>query len=170
MRLSWIIMIIYDNLMCRLSWNALEFTAIFLWGNRTIPFYSKQNTRMLGNMKLFLMLNRISHSFALLTRKISWSTLEINFIFVHIHVFSIYLPGRRFDKYGNLANWWINGSLARFQKRALCMVKQYGNFTVQGEKVNIHYNANQILQLVKVYGLDSFKVKQHLKYKIWREV
>ena len=46
---------------------------------------------MLGNMKLFLVLNRISHSFALLTREISWSTLEINFIFPHIHVlFSIY--------------------------------------------------------------------------------
>ena len=101
-------------------------------------------------MKLFRVLTRISHSFALLAREISWSTFEINYIFPHIHVlFSIYLPGRRFDKYGNLANWWINGSLARFQKRALCMVKQYGNFTVQGEKVNIDYNANQILQLVK---------------------
>ena len=46
---------------------------------------------MFGNMKLFLVLNRISHSFALLTRKISWSTLEINFIFPHIYaLFSIY--------------------------------------------------------------------------------
>ena len=67
--------------MCRLSWNALEFTALFLWGNRNIFLYNKQNnTRMLGNMKLFLVLNRIqytvSHSFALLTpREISWSTL-----------------------------------------------------------------------------------------------
>ena len=43
------------------------------------------------NMKLFLVLNRISHSFALLTREISWSTLEINSIFSNIHVlFSIY--------------------------------------------------------------------------------
>ena len=42
-------------------------------------------------MKLFLVLNRISHSFALFTREISGrSTLEINFIFPHIHVlFSI---------------------------------------------------------------------------------
>ena len=41
---------------------------------------------------LFLVLNRISHSFALLTREISWSTLEINFIFPHIHVlFSYFL-------------------------------------------------------------------------------
>ena len=41
---------------------------------------------MLRNMKLFLVLNRISHSFTLRTREISWSTLEINFIFPHIHV------------------------------------------------------------------------------------
>ena len=54
--------------------------------------YNKQNnTRMLGNIKLFLVLNRIFHSFALLTREISWSTLEINSIFPHIHVlFSLY--------------------------------------------------------------------------------
>ena len=32
-------------------------------------------------MKLFLMLNGISHLFTLLTCEISWSTLEINFIF-----------------------------------------------------------------------------------------
>ena len=46
---------------------------------------------MFGNMKLFLVLNRISHSFALLTREISWSALERNFIFLHTHVlFSVY--------------------------------------------------------------------------------
>ena len=45
---------------------------------------------MFGNMKLFLVLNRISHSFALLACAIFWSTLEINVIFLHIHVlFSI---------------------------------------------------------------------------------
>ena len=37
------------------------------------------------------MLDTVSHSFALLTREISWSTLEINNIFPHIHVlFSMY--------------------------------------------------------------------------------
>ena len=29
--------------MCRLSWNALEYTALFLCGNRTICLYNKQN-------------------------------------------------------------------------------------------------------------------------------
>ena len=40
-------------------------------------------------MKLFLMLNRISHSFALLTCEISLSKLKINFMFPHIHVLFI---------------------------------------------------------------------------------
>ena len=85
----------WQSHMCRLLRDALEFTALFLWGNRTIVLYNKQNnTWMLENMKLFLVLNRISHSFALLTREISWSTLEINFIFLHIRVlFPIYSVG-----------------------------------------------------------------------------
>ena len=54
----------------------IEFTALFLWGNRTIVLYNNQNnSRMLGNMKLFLVLNGIF-----------WSTLEINIIFPNIHV------------------------------------------------------------------------------------
>ena len=39
---------------------------------------------------LFLVLKMISHSFAVLTREISYSTLEINFVFPRTHVlFSI---------------------------------------------------------------------------------
>ena len=61
------------------------------------PFNKQNNTWMFGNyldylFGLFLVLNRISHSFALLTRERSRSTLEINFIFPHIHVlFSYFL-------------------------------------------------------------------------------
>ena len=41
-------------------------------------------------MKLFLVLNRISHSFVLLTREISWSILETDFIFPHIPCIILY--------------------------------------------------------------------------------
>ena len=45
----------------------------------------------LGIPDLFLVLNMISHSFAVLTREISCSTLEINRVFPHSHVlFSMY--------------------------------------------------------------------------------
>ena len=45
-------------------------------------------------LNLFLVLNRISHSFASLSREISCSILEINFIFSHNHmhvIFSMYM-------------------------------------------------------------------------------
>ena len=62
------------------------YRSIFV-GQKDYILYNKQNnTWMIENTKLFLVLNRISHSFTLLTREISWSTLEINFIFSHIHV------------------------------------------------------------------------------------
>ena len=44
---------------------------------QTFSYNKQNNTWMFGNMKSFLVLNRTSHSFALLTREISWSTLEI---------------------------------------------------------------------------------------------
>ena len=50
-------------------------------------------------MKLFLVLNRISHSFAFITHEISWSTLEINFIFLY------------------LTTWFVNCSLVFYNGR-----------------------------------------------------
>ena len=55
-------------------------------------------------MKLFLVLNRLSHSFALLTPEISWSTLEIKFIYfctsmcyLSLYIFIIgYIPRLRY--------------------------------------------------------------------------
>ena len=70
-------LIIHDNLTCV---DNHQYTALFLWGNMTIFLHNKQNNAWkFGNMKLFLVLNRIS-----------WSTLEINFIFPHIHVLVLY--------------------------------------------------------------------------------
>ena len=75
--------------MCLLLRDALQFTALFLMDNRAIILHNKENdTWMFRTMKLFLVFNRMSRSFALLTREISWSTLKINLIFPHIHVLS----------------------------------------------------------------------------------
>ena len=43
--------------------------------------------------------------------------------------------GRLFDEHGNLASWWNNQSVEAFQQHALCMVDQYGHFSVAGMKV-----------------------------------
>ena len=46
--------------------------------------------------------------------------------------------GRRRDHEGSLRNWWSDSTLSSFQKRAQCVVEQYGNFTSRevGQPVN----------------------------------
>ncbi len=46
------------------------------FGGCNIFVYKQNNTWMSENMKFFLVLTRISHSFALLTREISWSSVD----------------------------------------------------------------------------------------------
>ncbi len=38
--------------------------------------------------------------------------------------------GRQFDAKGNLRDWWTKQDAAQFEKRAECVVKQYGQYTV----------------------------------------
>ncbi|XP_066995803.1 neprilysin-11 [Anabrus simplex] len=49
--------------------------------------------------------------------------------------------GRRYDKYGNLKQWWTEATLVEYERRMQCIVEQYGryevpqigeNFTVNG--------------------------------------
>ena len=45
--------------------------------------------------------------------------------------------GRKYDGEGNLRDWWTSADAAAFEKRAACLVNQYGNFTAVGDlKVN----------------------------------
>lgn len=44
--------------------------------------------------------------------------------------------GRQFDKYGNMVDWWGNGSAIEFNKRSQCLVDEYSNFEVFGERVD----------------------------------
>ena len=40
-----------------------------------------------------------------------------------------------FDGNGEKTNWWTKSSTAAFVKRSSCMIKQYSNYTMYGEKV-----------------------------------
>ena len=53
-------------------WNALMYTALFLWGNRIILYIEQYMD--VWKYEVISSVNRISHSLALLTREISWST------------------------------------------------------------------------------------------------
>ncbi|CAO3571506.1 unnamed protein product [Mortierella alpina] len=46
--------------------------------------------------------------------------------------------GRLFDATDRLANWWTNTSLAAFNAGSECFVRQYDNFTVQGQDGRSH--------------------------------
>ncbi|XP_071749987.1 neprilysin-2 [Lepeophtheirus salmonis] len=39
--------------------------------------------------------------------------------------------GQKFDKDGDLVNWWDNNTKKNFSERAECFVEQYGNFTIK---------------------------------------
>lgn len=44
--------------------------------------------------------------------------------------------GRKFDKTGNLNQWWKNSTTKSFHQRAQCFVDQYSNYSIYGE--NLH--------------------------------
>lgn len=46
------------------------------------------------------------------------------------------LPGREYDKEGNLRPWWQNSSVEAFRERTECMVDQYSQYLVNTEHVN----------------------------------
>ena len=44
--------------------------------------------------------------------------------------------GREFDRDGDLAPWWNNATIERFQKRTECLVQQYSSYTINGQPLN----------------------------------
>lgn len=48
----------------------------------------------------------------------------------------MFSSGREYDKEGNLRPWWQNESLAAFRNHTACMEEQYGQYQVNGEKLN----------------------------------
>ena len=45
--------------------------------------------------------------------------------------------GRKYDKYGNLKQWWNNDTIERFENQIKCMVDQYSEYEVNGAYVSI---------------------------------
>lgn len=44
--------------------------------------------------------------------------------------------GRRYDKYGNLHQWWNNSTIKNFEQRVDCFVKQYSSYEINGDHVS----------------------------------
>ncbi|XP_071805577.1 endothelin-converting enzyme 2-like isoform X1 [Asterias amurensis] len=44
--------------------------------------------------------------------------------------------GRKYDKYGNLKQWWNNDTIERFENQIKCMVDQYSEYEVNGAYID----------------------------------
>ncbi|KAH8907243.1 zincin [Coniochaeta sp. PMI_546] len=54
--------------------------------------------------------------------------------------------GRHYDVHGNMSDWWTNNTVAEFEKRAECFVKEYSNFTAAGTNgTTLHVNGRATL-------------------------
>ncbi|XP_031329902.1 neprilysin-2-like isoform X2 [Photinus pyralis] len=73
--------------------------------------------------------------------------------------------GSKYDKNGNLANWWSKESLQNFVRKAKCIEKQYSNYTFPGlhRKVDGKHTLGE--NIADNIGLQI----AHLAYKTWRE-
>ena len=43
--------------------------------------------------------------------------------------------GRKYDKNGNLNQWWQNSTIKNFEEKINCFVEQYSAYKVNGESV-----------------------------------
>jgi endothelin-converting enzyme/putative endopeptidase len=75
--------------------------------------------------------------------------------------------GRQFDANGNLADWWTASDGKKFEDRAQCEIKEYGNFVVDGDahvngKLTLGENTadNGGLHLAYIAFLSAAKRKQ----------
>jgi len=51
------------------------------------------------------------------------------------HSNELALSGRRYDKYGNMVDWWGNSSAQQFTSLAQCFIDEYNTFQVYGNHV-----------------------------------
>lgn len=50
-----------------------------------------------------------------------------------------FLPGRKFDKYGNYRQWWSNKTIETFERKTECFVQQYDNYHLPGIEYNVRW-------------------------------
>ena len=65
-----------------------------------------------------------------------------------------------FDIKGNRRKWWSNETLVNFERKSVCLVDQYSNFTFYGRQVNYYFcHLKQIHELIykiqMAHSLDS---------------
>ncbi|XP_059154135.1 neprilysin-4-like [Physella acuta] len=73
--------------------------------------------------------------------------------------------GRRYNKYGEIVQWWSSAAVNAFNSRKLCMTYQYGNYTIKAS--NKTYNVSGTRSLNENIA-DNGGIKQSFKaYRNW---
>lgn len=47
--------------------------------------------------------------------------------------------GRKFDKEGNVADWWVPPTEEKFMERIKCIIRQYSNYTDSHSMLHVSY-------------------------------
>lgn len=50
---------------------------------------------------------------------------------------TVFPTGRKYDKNGNLDQWWSNSSIDAFTKKTECMINQYNNYYWEKAGLNV---------------------------------
>lgn len=56
----------------------------------------------------------------------------------------LFLQGRKYDKNGNLDQWWSNSSVAAFNEKTQCMIDQYNDY--YWEEAGLNVRSTKLLQ------------------------
>ena len=59
--------------------------------------------------------------------------------------------GREFDKDGNLEEWWDPETKKKYLEKAGCIIKQYGNYTVEEVGLKVSMAIIKCLLTIKVF-------------------
>ncbi|XP_061729220.1 neprilysin-2-like [Cydia pomonella] len=71
--------------------------------------------------------------------------------------------GRKFDKDGNVVNWWASSTEKNYLNKVDCIIKQYGNYTIEEIKMKINGINTQGENIADIVGMKT----SYLAYTEW---
>jgi len=65
---------------------------------------------------------------------------------IHVYTLKSLMPstGRKFDKDGNMVQWWKNATIEAFHRRNTCIINQYSNVTLEQIGKNVCCNTSHL--------------------------
>ncbi|KAJ8668500.1 hypothetical protein QAD02_010163 [Eretmocerus hayati] len=90
---------------------------------------------------------------------------SIGYLIGHEMTHAFDAEGRRYDKEGNLVEWWETETKKEYLKRAQCIIDQYSNYTVKEIGLNINGKRTLSENFADIGGIKE----AYYAYKSWEE-